>query len=413
MTPRGAAHSWMAVVLAGVTVAASVPAARAAGPALSARNAVLTVQSTGQRLYGHSPDARVPIASATKLMTALLTLEHVRHLSRMFSQNDYYAAAVDSQIGLVPGERMSVHDLLLALMLPSADDAAEDLAYNIGGHSVARFVGMMNQRARRLGLSHTHYSTPIGLDTAGNYSSASDLATLASYLLTHSRFFARIVALPRAVLATGNHVRVIINRNDLVGRYRWINGVKTGHTHAAGYVLVGSGTRRGMTLISVVLGTPSEANRDGDTLALQKYGFSAFRLVSPVRAGEVLARPAVKDRPGDHVPVVAASSLTRVIPRAAVVHLRVQVPAAIGGPQRRNQVVGSVSVFAGRRLLARIRLLLAHAVPAVGPLTVAARFLTRGTTLLWLLALIGAIFTVAVVWRGKARGRDPAGSQAA
>ena len=85
-------------------------------------------------------------------MTALVTLEHVHHLGRMFTQNDYVSAAEDSQIGLVPGERMSVHDLMLAMLLPSADDAAEDLAYNVGHGSIARFVGMMNASARSLGL---------------------------------------------------------------------------------------------------------------------------------------------------------------------------------------------------------------------------------------------------------------------
>src|SRR6202011_2379807 len=108
-----------------------------------------------------------------------------------------------------------------------------------------RFIGMMNARARELGLSHTHYSTSSGLDTPGNYSTASDLVKLASYELTHHKTFARFVALPGAVLKTGDHVRYVANRNDLVGRVSWINGVKTGHTLGAGYVLVGSGTQGG------------------------------------------------------------------------------------------------------------------------------------------------------------------------
>ncbi len=136
----------------------------------------------------------------------------------MVTQNDFYASAADSQIGLSPGERMSVHDLLLALLLPSADDAAEDLAYNVGHGSVARFVGMMNARARQLGLKRTHYSTPSGLDTPGNYSTATDLLTLARYLLLHQPWFARAVALPHALLRTGSHARYVTNRNDLVGR---------------------------------------------------------------------------------------------------------------------------------------------------------------------------------------------------
>src|SRR5262249_53564179 len=146
------------------------------------------------------------IASTTKLMTALLTLEHAP-LDKTFTQNDYYPAATDSQIGLVPGERMTVRDLLLALLLPSADDAAEDLAYHVGHHSLARFVGMMNARARALGLRHTHYSTPSGLDTPGNYSTAADLVKLANYDLKTQPFFRHAVAMHSAVLRTGNQHR--------------------------------------------------------------------------------------------------------------------------------------------------------------------------------------------------------------
>ncbi len=156
-----------ALVAACIPIAAAGLAGTAAAtPRLNVRAATLVEASTGQQLYGVDPGRELPIASTTKLMTALLTLEHAR-LGRLFAEPDYYPAAVDSQIGLVPGERMSVHDLLLALLLPSADDAAEDLAYNVGHRSVARFVGMMNARARQLGLRHTHYSTPIGLDTRG------------------------------------------------------------------------------------------------------------------------------------------------------------------------------------------------------------------------------------------------------
>ena len=115
---------------------------------------------------------------------------------------------------------------------------------------------MMNARsASSSGCTHTHYSTPIGLDTPGNYSIAADLVKLASYDLEHSRYFARIVALPHAVLHSGDYPRYVVNRNDLVAEYPWINGVKTGHTNDAGYVLVASGHRDGMTLISAVLGT--------------------------------------------------------------------------------------------------------------------------------------------------------------
>ena len=146
------------------------------------------------------------------------------------------------------------------------DDAAMDLAYNVGGHSVARFVAMMNAEARALHLTHTHYTTPSGLDTPGNYSTPADLVTLADYVLQSSPFIRHTVSLPSATLETGRYVRQVTNTNDLVGRVRWISGVKTGHTYDAGYVLVSSGTRDGMTLIGSVLGTDSEEARDDNAL---------------------------------------------------------------------------------------------------------------------------------------------------
>ena len=406
----GAASALCMTAAAGAGPAAALASGR---PQLSVRAAILVEQSTGKRLYGVNPDQRVPIASATKLMTALITLEHVRRLSRVFTQNNYYAAPIDSQIGLVPGERMSVHDLLLALMLPSADDAAEDLAFNIGRGSIARFIGMMNARARELGLRHTHYSTPIGLDTPGNYSSAADLVKLASYAMTHSRYFARIVALPRAVLQSGNHTRLVANRNALVGRVPWINGVKTGHTSGAGYVLVASGTRDGMTLLSAVLGTSSEASRDANTMALLTYGFDTFRLLTPVRAGTVLATPHGQGPPGRPC---GPDRGRNVHPRPAA-HRKGHAPdrgaRQLAGPLTSHTVIGHVVVLANGRAIARIRLLLARALPAVSPLTLAARFLTRPSTLVSLFALLGVVVVLVGVWRSRMRGRDAARPKAA
>jgi serine-type D-Ala-D-Ala carboxypeptidase (penicillin-binding protein 5/6) len=388
--------------------AGAVAPARAGGvalPGISARAAILVEAGSGQELYGASANSRQPIASATKLMTALVTLERVHRLSTIFTQNDYIPDPVDSQIGLVPGERMSVHDLMLALLLPSADDAAEDLAYNVGHGSVASFVGMMNARARKLGLRHTHYSTPIGLDTPGNYSSASDLVKLSRYLLHESPFFKRVVALRGAVLHTGRHVRTVVNRNDLVGKVPWINGVKTGHTLEAGYVLVGSGTRDGMTLISAVLGTPSEAARDASTLALLHYGLDNFRLRAPVRKGRVLARLGVHGRGDLHVGAVAAATFSHVFTRLTRVHLRVRAPDEVTGPLRRHAVIGSVAVFAGRKVVATVPLVLARAVPAPKPATAGLDLITRPFTLVLVVVLITTLTILVVFGRGRVRGK--------
>ena len=221
-----------------------------------------------------APNAELPIASATKMMTALVTLQHVRHLDRVFTAPDFYASSADSQIGLVPGDRMTVHDLMLALMLPSADDAAEDLAYNVGGHSVGRFVGMMNAEGRALGLHHTHYTTPIGLDTAGNYSSATDLVKLASSTSASAQPVPRRgSSRARAPILDTGPVRYVVKAAttcrsaqlpvDPRGQDR------PPHVWTPGMACVVAAARRtGKTQLSADLGTSSEAARDANSLAL-------------------------------------------------------------------------------------------------------------------------------------------------
>jgi D-alanyl-D-alanine carboxypeptidase (penicillin-binding protein 5/6) len=386
------------------SASASAATTNAAPPALSVRAAALIEKSTGQTLYAENSDAELAIASTTKLMTALVTLDHVHDLNTMFTQNDYVAAPGDSQIELRPGERMSVHDLLLAMLLPSADDAAEDLAYNVGGGSVSNFIAMMNARAQQLGLTHTHYATPSGLDTPGNYSSAGDLVKLARYLLVHHPFFRHAVAMKSATLSTGNYVRHVVNLDDLLDQYSWINGVKTGHTDDAGYVLVSSGTQQGMTLIGAVLGTASEQARDANGLTLLAWGFNNFRLAHPIVAGTVMARPTVNEQPGRHATVIAAASFSDVVPKTGGVHVRLDLPHQLSGPKPRDAVVGTAVVLVDGKPVGRVKLVLADAIPAVSSLTLAVRFITRPITLVLLVMLI--ILSVAVALRMRARARQ-------
>ena len=406
---RRAAQAAPACLLCVVALLVLAPGgARAqAPPRLSVHAAALYAPATGQTLLGVNADRELPIASTTKLMTALVVLQHVHHLGTVYTYPDYHQAADDSQIGLRPGDRMTVHDLLVAMLLPSADDAAEDLADNVGHGSVGRFVAMMNAEARRLGLTHTHYSTPIGLDAAGNYSSASDLVRLARYDLTHEKFLARVVAQPRASLRTGP-VREVTNLNDLVAQHSWIDGVKTGHTSDAGYVLVASGHRHGMSLISAVLGTRSAVQRDASTMALLDYGSANFRTWTPIHAREVMARPTVSDRPGLRVPVHAARTFTRILARSSDVHVHVAVPHQLHGPLPAGAVVGHATVRDGHRTLATVAVVLERRLAAVSGLAIAARFITQP----WMLAIIIAVAALALLGvlvrarsgRGRRRG---------
>ncbi len=390
----------------GTSTATTASAARdttSPPPPLGVSAAALIEESSDQQLFGENANAELAIASTTKLMTALITLEHTG-LNRVFADPDYPLSSEDSQIGLEPGERMSVHDLLLAMLLPSADDAAIDLAYNVGHGSINRFIGMMNARARQLGLTHTHYATPSGLDTPGNYSSANDLLNLARFDLQHEPFFRFAVRQTHAVLRTGNHVRFVTNLNGLL-RFPWINGVKTGHTLDAGYVLVASGTQGGMTLVDAVLGTSSEAARDSNALALLQWGFANFRLWTPIRAGRVLARPVITgSTPATHARLIAASTYTHVFPRSATVTLRVHAPAELTGPLPAQSAVGWVSVVENHRVVTRIPLLLVSAVPAVKKSHPVASAVVVSVTLSGLLVAVGAAIGLTMFWREWTRG---------
>lgn len=387
-------------------------AASVAPPRLSVRAAALIDESTGQPLYLDQGTEQLPIASTTKLMTALVTLEHVKRLGTVYAQNDFSPAPDDSQIGLVPGERMSVHDLLLGLLLPSGDDAAEDLADNVGGGSVDRFVAMMNARAQALGLRHTHYCTPSGVDTCDE-ASAGDLVTLARYDLLHEPFIARSVKLSHATLLTGDHVRRVTNTNTLLGRIPWITGVKTGHTSHAGYVLVASGTRDGMSLIGAVLGTDSEASRNANALALLRWGFANFRLVTAIAAGTVLARPAVSEQPGATAVLIASHSVTALVARRAPMKIDVTAPKQLSGPRKADTQVGTATVYSGSQVLGAVALVLAHPIAAVSTLTLVGRALLRPVSLV-VIALVLAVGTGLMARRrGRANARRMAERQAA
>jgi D-alanyl-D-alanine carboxypeptidase (penicillin-binding protein 5/6) len=355
-----------AAALAAVAVAAAPAQAKAPPdcPAnVHAPSAIVIEVSTGTVACARAPDRRRPVGSTTKLMTALLTLERAK-LSDVFAASSYRPAPIESKIGLVPGERMTVSDLLRGLLAESGNDAAAALAKGVGGSQRA-FVRLMNQRARQLDLTNTHYENPIGLDAAGNYSSARDLVTLATALRTN-RFFKKVVDSPSVTLKTGIHPRTFANRNRLVAKYPWVNGVKTGHTAQAGYVLVGSARRNGIQLISAVLDTPSEDARDADTLALFRFAFKRFERIRAVIKGTRMATVPIRFRQGARLRLVAARTVRRIVLRGhrAAVSVSVRAPDQVSGPIHSGQRLGRAEVRQGGKVVATVALIAASAVPA-------------------------------------------------
>ena len=399
-------------VLVAVLATFLVPPAAAGAQDASARPdlpgaqaAILIDARDGGILFQRDPDERRSIASTTKLMTALLTLERAKP-GDVYRAPVYNALPVESKIDLRAGERMRVDDLLEALLLESANDAAVTLAEGVSGTRPA-FVRDMNARARELGLTGTSYANPIGLDDPGNYSTARDLAALARRLMRNRRF-ASVVGMPVANLESGARPRAVANRNDLIGQYDFVDGVKTGHTGTAGYVLVGTArSRLGARVISVVLGEPSEAARDAESLALLRYGLAQFRRVQPLEKSKPVASAAVEyfDERASLVPASDALVVTR---RGQRVRTSVDAPEELEGGLPAGHPVGRITVLRGDQVVRRVRLVTATAVPGAGPLRVVVG--TLGIALVPLLAAL-ALLVVALVVVIRRRPPPKAGSR--
>jgi serine-type D-Ala-D-Ala carboxypeptidase (penicillin-binding protein 5/6) len=395
-----------AAVLALLTVllvpSAAGAAAPAAAPSIRAPAAILVEPATGDIVYQRDAHQRRPIASTTKLMTALVTLEHAS-LDDVMTTVPYHGLPAESVAGFRAGEKVTVRDLLRALLITSANDAAATLAQRVAG-SRAAFVRTMNARARQLKLTDTHYDNPIGLDGPSNYSSATDLVKL-TLILRRNAFFRETTDRPRVTLRSGSHPRTFVNRNVLVRTVPAVNGVKTGHTNRAGYILVGSASRQGVTVVSAVLGDPSESARDGDTLTLLRYGLDRYHVVTAVKEGEVLARAALAHR-DEHVDLVAGGTVRRTARRGDRVVVRLQgAPDELDGPLPKGARVGTVVVSLRGREVARVPLITGDAVDAATFMDRLRDWLGRTMTLL-LLAAFAACSLYLVLLRRRAVRRQ-------
>ncbi len=376
-------------------------AAAAAPPAVGAPSAVLVEPATGDIVFGRNANDRRFIASTTKLMTALVVLDRLS-LDDVLAAVPYPQSAAESLVGLRAGERMTVRDYLRGLLLASGNDAAQTLAIRTAG-SVKAFVRLMNERARRIGLKNTHFTTPVGLDTEGNYSTASDLVAIALVLRT-SAFIRETTNRPDATLTVrgrrGRKIRVV-NRNSLVRAVPFVDGVKTGHTNRAGYVLVGSATRDGVTVLSAVLGTPSESARNADSLALLRYGLQRYHVVSAVKARQRLASVPIRFRDGPGLALVASRTVKRTARRGERLATRlIGVPDEVEGPVPAGARLGTILVRQCGKTVDRVALVAARAVPAATATERLSDYGRRPGTIL-LLTVFVVCTLLLVLWRRR------------
>jgi serine-type D-Ala-D-Ala carboxypeptidase (penicillin-binding protein 5/6) len=306
-------------------------------PAIEADSAILVDLDTGQTLYALNPREELPIASLTKIMTAYLVMTRTGPGERVtVGENAATEQVVGiSNLGLEAGEEIRVRQLLYALMLQSANDAAVAVAEHLGG-TVEGFVEMMNETAAELGLASTTFASPNGLDDSG-YSSARDLARLtrAAYRIPE---LADIVATRvHAIPAPEGDARIVQNRNALLWLYPGAIGVKTGYTSAAGFCVVATAVRGNERLLAVVLGEPGEPF--SDAAALLNFGFAAFERRPLIWEGRALGTVNIDGR---DVPVAAGASFEGLVPVDTSVHRRIELDPAVRFPPGRGQAIGMV-----------------------------------------------------------------------
>lgn len=335
---------------------------RQPGPQLAARSWGVIDARNGDVLTSHAGNRELPIASTTKLMTAYVAMKELP-LGKIVRAQPYEAEYGESLMGLRAGERISVRDLIYGLILRSGNDAAHTLAIAAAG-SERRFVVEMNRYAAALGLSHTHYANPIGLDEKGNYSSAFDLMTLTRRLLAKPAF-AKIADSRTALLRSVHPQRRIATINELLLMAPWVTGVKTGHTFGAQYVLVGSGSREGVDLVSAVVGTWTDEERFADSLALLEYGFSQYRRKLPIRRGQNLSEPEIRWS-GGRLPLRAERSLQVGIRKGEAIDLRVDAPGEVEGPIERGARLGTATVLVEGRRAGTVSLRAGRSIPEAG-----------------------------------------------
>lgn len=349
------------LVLAAATLVLA-GAAQAAVPNPEARAFYVVNASNGEVLAARNARMRLPIASITKLMTAIVALQRLRP-DDVVTVSGRAASVGESRIPLAGGQRISVRDLLKGALIQSANNAADALAAAASGGDTARFVDWMNDKARALGLRDTRFTRPDGLDAPGHLSSARDVAVLAQVAM-RLPIVRSIVQRRSDTIESGRFT--VRTWNDLLGRFPGLLGVKTGHTADAGWCQVSAARGRGFTIYAVILGSPTRAQRNEDLQALLAWGLSQYRtltLVGKARYGRAALGYGRKP-----VQLLATRPLVRVVRTGRPVVRRVVAPTALPLPVTRGQRVGRVEVWSGKKLLGMRPLVAARTVrePGVG-----------------------------------------------
>lgn len=340
----------------------TVPGEPLAPPQVEAGGWALIDTGSGRYLAGGNQDKPLPLGSTTKVMSTLVVFEAIKAGDVGLDDEvvispgaEEFVGSVYSNVGLIAGESVTVRDLLVAALVPSGTEAVYALAEHVGGDggdsSVERFVGMMNDKAKEMGLQHTRFDSPAGLDSPDNYSSARELAEISREAMQYPEF-RKIVDQTEATISTDTRQIDVFNTNDLLNSYPEANGVKTGTSPESGPSLVASAEEGGESYISVVLDAKSDDGTEGDRFtdsrAVLDYGF-ANNDVQPLAArDEVYGEANVPFRRGETVSLAATEDVEALVSPGTQFERRVTA-GELPPSARAGQRLGEVEVFVDDR----------------------------------------------------------------
>ncbi len=312
-----------------------------------ARAAVLIERNTGMVLLCHNENEPLPMASTTKVMTALLALEK-GNLDDVVTVGRNAYGVPGTSIYLNLGEHITLRNLLYGLLLASGNDAAVAIAEHIGG-SVEAFCAMMTERAAELGCENTVFVNPNGLPAEGHHTTAYDLALIAREAMKHETF-REIVSTRRASID-----RILNNKNRLLTDYEGATGIKTGYTRAAGRCLVFGARRDGLEVIGVVLNC---ANWFDEAARLMDLGFERYEGFTALSEGETVRVLPVTDGTQDTVYICAGADLTAPVPKGEIPSLEYDMPDSLPAGMQMGDAVGEARLLLDGRTLASVPLVL-------------------------------------------------------
>ena len=315
---------------------------KAVPPSVSAKSAIVIEADSGKTVYSKNADEPLPMASTTKIMTALVALEQASP-DHVISVDAEAVGVEGSSVYLTTGEELTLEQLLYALLLESANDAATAIAIGISG-SVEDFAAQMNDRARGLGLTKTHFTNPHGLDSEEHYTTAHELAIITREALKNE-LFRSIVSTYKTTIPQGENenARLLVNHNKMLRIYDGCIGVKTGYTQKSGRSLVSAAERKGVTMIAVTINAPDDWN---DHTAMLDYGFSRYRRVTLCHKETILHELPIVGGTQKTVTLGNADALAVSLPvGAGVVSQIIECPRFEYAPLRAGDVCGRVVFY--------------------------------------------------------------------